>query len=65
MSEFSTSAFTNPEQTHISILVNDRNELILRVNGLESEPNVPTKIDINSESNIMSLWPMMSAPAKS
>lgn len=64
MSEFSTSAFPNPEQTHISIIVNDRNELILRVNGLESEPNVPTKIDINSESNIMSLWPMMSAPAQ-
>jgi len=64
MSEFSTSAFPNPEQTHISILVNDRNELILRVNGLESEPNVPTKIDIKSESNVMSLWPMMSAPVK-
>lgn len=64
MSEFSTSAFPNPEQTHISILVNERNELILRVNGLESEPNVHTKIDINSESNIMSLWPMMSVPAK-
>ncbi len=64
MSEFSTSSFPNPEDTHISIIVNDRNELILRVNGLESEPNVPTKIDINSESNVMSLWPMMSTPAK-
>ncbi|MCM1452068.1 MAG: hypothetical protein NC102_07405 [Clostridium sp.] len=64
MSEFSTSSFPNPEETHISIMVNDRNELILRVNGLESEPTVHTKIDINSESNIMSLWPMMSTKAK-
>ena len=43
----------------LSIVVNEGNKLILKVNGGESDGVTPSRIDINVPANKMSLWPML------
>lgn len=61
--EYITEMFTCDVQsygeTNISIRVDENNGLTLIIGGAQSNPLPPAKIDLDSKSNIMSLWPMV------
>ena len=58
ITEMSTYDVSNKGQTQLSIEVDRDNILTLRIGGANSSPMAPVKIDLNSKSNQMSLWPM-------
>jgi len=48
----------------LSVMVDETGSLTLRVNGATASGIAPSRVDINSHSNQMSLWPILNSKSK-